>query len=390
MINKLQKKFILMTMFFVGIVIFGILAFLCIQSYERNEILIDRSLAWSLQLKQQEYEGSMLPSYTLIYNDRTDSFVLLGDERYVQFDVDALKRKINALPYDMKKEENGIIMKKHALEQGYICGIVDASVLKEQFSQLLSRCIGVFLISMGIFFSAVYFISRWIIVPVRRTWDAQKRFIADASHELKTPLTIILADSELLLEKDPDDPWLISLHEEAERMKKLIYDLLELARFDALPVHQSELVDLSQLCEKIALGMEEQAYDKKVMIDEHIEEDVFIHADPEDMHRLAALLLDNAVKYTPPGKTVSIRLTKKDHRFILRFSNPGTLSREQLAHIFERFYKADESRKNDGSFGLGLAIASETARRNKFELNADCRDGEVIFTVTGKTNNIVK
>lgn len=134
MINKLQKKFILMTMFFVGIVIFGILAFLCIQSYERNEILIDRSLAWSLQLKQQEYEGSMLPSYTLIYNDRTDSFVLLGDERHVQFDVDALKRKIDALPYDMKKEENGMVMKKHALEQGYICGIVDASVLKEQFS----------------------------------------------------------------------------------------------------------------------------------------------------------------------------------------------------------------------------------------------------------------
>lgn len=390
MIRRLQKQFIFMTMFFLGIVVGAILILQCVQAYERNEEEIEHCMDWCLELTTQEKEGPTLPSYTLVFNERTESYVLLGDRRYQGYDVESIRNEMDFLTYDEMIEKEGVYYEKKATVQGYIGGVVDASVLTKQFKQLVTRSFLIFVGSMIVFFLAVYSMSKWIVAPVQETWDAHKRFIADASHELKTPLTIILADSELLLEKHPDDPWLASLHEEATRMKQLIYSLLELARYDALPTSVKERFDLSAMCEKISLGLEEYAYEKKVLIEESFEPHILIDGEKENMHRLISLLFDNAIKYAPEESMIHVRLVNKDHHFLFTIENKGHLSSEQMQHIFDRFYKTDESRKKDGSYGLGLAIAKEIAQRNRVSLQVDSKNEKVVFSVYGKSFNTVK
>ncbi len=173
-------------------------------------------------------------------------------------------------------------------------------------------------------------------------------------------------------------------------MQRLIYDLLALARYDALPQAKPEPVDLSNLCQTIALEAYERAYAHRVLIEEDIESNVLAFCEPEDAHRLVALLVDNAVKYAPDQGVVSIRLKRKDHRFQLDVENPGTLTPEQMAHVFDRFYKADPSRKKDGSYGLGLSIAKEIASRNKLALSVTCQAGAITFSVRGKSYKNVR
>lgn len=390
MIKRLQKQFILMTMFFLGIVVGAILILQCVQTYERNKEEIEYCMDWCLELTTQEKKAPTLPSYTLIFDNVTDSYMLLGDRRYQGYDVESIRSEMDFLTYDEMVEKEGVYYEKKATVQGYIGGVVDASVLIKQFKLLVTRSVLIFAGSMAVFFLAVYSMSKWIVAPVQETWDAHKRFIADASHELKTPLTIILADSELLLDKYPNNPWLASLYEEASRMKQLIYSLLELARYDALPTSPKERFDLSSMCEKISLGLEEYAYEKKVLIEESFEPNILIDAEKENTHRLISLLFDNAIKYAPEESSIRVCLVNKEHHFLFTIENRGHLSSEQMKHIFDRFYKTDESRKKDGSYGLGLAIAKEIAQRNRMSLQVDSKNEKVVFSIYGKSFNTVK
>lgn len=390
MIKQLQKKFIWMTMFFLGALLFVVLFLLCEQTAVRNEDEIRRALSWCLEATGSSAQVPALPSYTLLYDAPSDSYVLLGDRRNTLYDVESLRQMTDDMPYNSVERKDGVYLEKQRTRQGYIAGLVDASVLHAQYQNLISRSVVLFFGTMGVLFAAVWAMSRWIVRPVQEAWDAHKRFIADASHELKTPLTIILADCELLQAGDPENAWLHSLHEEALRMQRLIYDLLALARYDALPQAKPEPVDLSNLCQTIALEAYERAYAHRVLIEEDIESNVLAFCEPEDAHRLVALLVDNAVKYAPDQGVVSIRLKRKDHRFQLDVENPGTLTPEQMAHVFDRFYKADPSRKKDGSYGLGLSIAKEIASRNKLALSVTCQAGAITFSVRGKSYKNVR
>jgi signal transduction histidine kinase len=219
---------------------------------------------------------------------------------------------------------------------------------------------------------ALFFVSlilaNYAIRPVERAWLAQQQFIADASHELKTPLTVILANKGIL-SAHPDTlvseqvQWIQNTQDEANRMKGLVENMLELAKGD-IPREKIVFgrVNLSDIITNSLLIFEPVAFEKKVMLISDVVSNLEIHGDEERLRRLTAILLDNAIKYAGENGSVTVRLRSSGTHRTLSVSNTGqTIPAKHLDKIFDRFYREDESRRFDdeGSFGLGLAIARQ-------------------------------
>lgn len=240
---------------------------------------------------------------------------------------------------------------------------------------------------LGLSFLLAYLVAK----PVERAWQQQSRFVADASHELKTPLTAILANVSILRahrqEGGEGDKWLGYIDDEATRMKRLTEDLLYLARADAdrhLPRRHGP-VCLSEAVWGAVLPLESVAYEQGKTLEYTVADGLWVRGDGEQLRRLCTILTDNALKYCGEGGFVCVSLSAAGGKAVLEVRNGGTpIDPKDLPHLFERFYRADGARSRDtGGFGLGLSLASEILRAHKggVEVHSDARRGTV-FTVT--------
>ncbi len=229
--------------------------------------------------------------------------------------------------------------------------------------------------------------------PVQEAWDSQKRFIADASHELKTPLTVILANNSILEANVRDGKtlqWIDSTRYEAERMQKLIEEMLFLAKSDEGGYKMSlGEVDISETAEQCCLSFEPVAFDQNVFIDTEIEPDVMLTTDLSMVEKVFGVLLDNAVKHSEKGGSVLFSLSSDVRSVRISVSNKGEpIPEENIEHVFERFYKAESSRTADSAksgFGLGLAIAHDIVEKlgGSISVRSTAEEGTV-FTVVLK------
>ena len=245
----------------------------------------------------------------------------------------------------------------------------------------------------------VFFISLLLsglaIRPVKRSWRQQHQFVADASHELKTPLTVILANNNIIMSHKDDtvesqEKWLNSTKEEAEHMSKLVGDLLFLAKSDGeqSPVVFSE-VDLSDICENVSLQFDPVAFEKGLNLTCDVQPGITMQGDGTQLNQLVRIFLDNACKYTPEGGDIALRLAKNGPQTILSVTNTGDpIPKEDLDHLFERFYRVDEARtrtSSEGGYGLGLAIAKTITERHGGTVSVESTAGKgTVFTVTFK------
>lgn len=240
------------------------------------------------------------------------------------------------------------------------------------------------------------FFSRWAMKPVRMSIKQQQQFTADASHELKTPLTVILANTAIL-KSQPDArvedqmQWVESTHLEAERMQLLVNDMLALSRPDSQKQNfATERVDFSDLVEGEVLQFESVAFELGVDIDSDICEDAMVEGNAERLGRMVATLIDNACKYAGEGRGVQIALTRTPSngtrgKVELKVHNDGpAIPEEDLPHIFDRFYRADKVRTSaKGGYGLGLAIGQEIAHEHDGMIEAVSSEATgTTFTVT--------
>ena len=229
-------------------------------------------------------------------------------------------------------------------------------------------------------------LTKWIIKPVQESFDKQKQFIADASHELKTPLAVIMASSEAL-ESNPDETkWLENIKSESERMNKLISDLLELAKSEEVDDKSEFAVgNLSKLVEKSVLTFEGIMFEKGITLDYSIDENIEIEMNEFKITQLVSILLDNAIKHSDKGGIITVEL-KKDKDTVLTVSNTGEgIPKGEEEKIFERFYRADESRnRNDNRYGLGLAIAKNIALSHNATICAYSENGITTFKTVFK------
>ncbi len=219
---------------------------------------------------------------------------------------------------------------------------------------------------IGIFLFC-YFYSRNAIAPVKASFIQQQELVANASHELKTPLTIIRTNLDLIQSDEnatikDNAKWLESTNEQVNRMNTLILDMLELSRLDASKNHRMrEQISLNDYLQGTILSFEAPCYEKNIALDFIADENLSIMASVEELEKLSTILLDNAIKYTPDNGKITVKLQKARQRrqAILSFTNTGEgIPSEHLDRIFERFYKVDPSHKEThNSFGLGLSIA---------------------------------
>ena len=236
------------------------------------------------------------------------------------------------------------------------------------------------------------FIANLSLKPVERAWEQQQNFIGDASHELKTPLTVILTNGNILMAHQDDTireqrKWVESTNEEAVHMKDLVDKLLILAKTDNMQKNKMfSAVDLSDLAMRLALQFEPVAYEKGVLIRTDIESGVTIIGDQTALNQIIHILLDNAVKYAGIGGEVDLSLKRRQNSVYLTAHNTGApIPPEDLPHIFERFYRSDKARTAGGGYGLGLAICKNLAELHKAEITAASNETNgTVFTVKFK------
>ncbi|MCD8098178.1 MAG: HAMP domain-containing histidine kinase [Lachnospiraceae bacterium] len=233
----------------------------------------------------------------------------------------------------------------------------------ESMLEFMLMLIVVFLLVMLIF----YFISRrlagFAAQPVEASNAREKRFIADVSHDLKTPLTVILANSSILQSNasstvEEQMKWVESTQQATRDMQGIVEELLTISSVESLETAlQMTSVDFSAAAERCALQMESVAYERGVVLDTQIEEELWVQANQDYLQRVIGSLMENALKHEPDGGSISAQLAAEAGHVVFTVSNPhGFIAPEDMPHIFERFYRADKTRTGEGH-GLGLAIA---------------------------------
>ena len=225
-------------------------------------------------------------------------------------------------------------------------------------------------------------ITNWIIKPVNDSFNRQKEFICDASHELKTPLSVIIASGEAM-EVDNDKKWLNNILIEANKMNKLVSDLLKLASTERVETFNFKDGNLSQVVTIEALTFEGRAYERGILFNLLIEDDIFIRFDSDSISRLVSILLDNAIEHSDDNESIDIILKNNGDNVKLLVINKGdVIEKGEEDKIFERFYRSDKSRnRNSNRFGLGLSIAKNIVISHNGSIRAYSKDGKTYFEV---------
>ena len=239
-----------------------------------------------------------------------------------------------------------------------------------------------FLICEMVIFTFTYLITKWIITPVSKSFEKQKTFVADASHELKTPLSVMIASADAYF-NDKEDKWVHNMKNESERMIKLVTELLDLAKTDGEQDIMMEENNLSDIIESSILTFESLFYENKIKLKYDIESNIKMLCNENLITELMSILIDNAIKHSSELGNVSVNLSKKNKQIVLEVKNKGLpIKKEDEEKIFERFYKVDASRnRNSNNYGLGLAIAKNIVERHNGEISAHSESGYTTFKV---------
>ena len=237
-------------------------------------------------------------------------------------------------------------------------------------------------VALVLFFFLSVFLARKIVNPLEESYQKQKQFISDAGHELKTPVSVVSANAELLSREIGDNQWLQNIQYENERMGMLVGQLLDLARTENI-TPQMEHIDFSRLVAGEALPFESVAFEKGLVINSNITNGIGVEGNSTQLKQIVSILLDNALRHSKEQGEVWLSLTKEHGFAKLSVINKGDeIPAEQREQIFERFYRVDTARNGeDKHYGLGLAIAKSIATSHKGDIAVRCFDGFVEFKV---------
>lgn len=428
MMNKLRRKFIATNMILVSIVLFAVFAVQTFSTYQRAKDQVNRATVQALEwIKRAE-----LPSFEFVpkrdgqppeedrLHERPDgeragkSFAFIPVFA-VEIDVNGQIVTLQAGPGSTITRENAQALVDEAMTQSDRQGDLPGQNITYLYLQEMPRRFFAFadnssvgqavgnqlLVSLLISAAALlafYLISRFLarlsLRPVERAWEQQRQFVADASHELKTPLAVILANADIISAHpaetvESQGKWLGYIREEAQRMRALVEDLLFLAKSDAqkLPLHLQQ-VRLSELVTASLLSFEPVAFEAGVTLSENVSPGVVLQGDKGQLRRLVVILLDNAVKYAGAQGMVDVTLSENQGKAQLAVHNTGpAIPAEHLPHLFERFYRSDAARdRESGGYGLGLAIAKSVAETHggKISVVSAPQDGTTFTVQFGK------
>ena len=385
MIRKLRWKITGVTLLVSALVLTAVFA--CVYLFSRNNI----AESYEYQLRQAVVSGTsearvpcfvaeVLPSGTVRVS---------GSNYYDLQDEDTLLPLVSAaLSADA---DSGVLRTQHMryfrLEGALTVRIafMDSTFEQATLRVLVRSCLLIGAAALLVLFGLSWLLSGFVTRPVARTWQNQQQFLSDASHELKTPLTVILSSADLLkTSAQPEQrQYVDNISVESRRMKALVEDMLTLSRTESGRAAPFEPLDLSDLVTDAALRFEPVAFEAGHPLQYDIQNGASLSGDRQQLDQLLDILLDNAVKYAAKDAPIRLTLDISGKNAVLAVENPGDpIPPDKLPHLFDRFYRVDDARTGAGGFGLGLAIAQQIVRRHKGAITAASDARATRFTVT--------
>lgn len=386
MIKKLQIKIISIIMIIITIMLFAILGTVVLSTY----MDIQRESIQTL-LDIPNTSGKPLTPYITIKVDHRSSYMLVEGKYYEDNDIDFVK-----LVYEVNRTSDsmGILpkyklryLKEHSIDYD-IYTFTDITNEILAMNSLIKSSIISGICSYFIFFIITVLLVKFITHPIETAWNQQKQFVGDASHELKTPLTVILTNAELL--EDPESTetdrkkYASNIHSMSLQMRGLVEQLLDLARTDNNNLKASfERLSLSELSDTEVMMFEPSFFEKDLLLNADIHSDIYVYGSSSHIKQAIDILLDNAIKYTTDKGHVSVCLKNTGYgKCQFSVESEGTpLSKQDIKNIFKRFYRIDTSRSMNGSYGLGLSIAWNIMKQHGGKIFAEAKKSSNVFVL---------
>ena len=249
-------------------------------------------------------------------------------------------------------------------------------------NRFLLTSLGIAAGGLAMVFLLLMFLSKQIVKPISESYEKQKQFITDAGHELKTPLTIISADTDVLEMKHGPNEWTQDIRLQTNRLTELTNDLIYLSKMEEEKNRlQMSLFSLSDLAEELVQSFQTLARAQRKAFTNRIQPELAIHGDERAIGQVISILLDNALKYSQPDGKISLTLEKRGRHICLEvYNTTASISRENLDKLFDRFYRTDPSRNSQtGGYGIGLSIAKAIVTAHKGEITAASKDGKSLL-----------
>ncbi len=372
MLKKLRRQFVCFTMIVVTVllcVVFGLVYHSTKVSLEHHSLQLMGQLRDDFrhpELYPDHHNKIQLP-YFILQIDLEGNIDTYASSYSEPADADFFHKVAQEALASPKKvgilNEHHLRFSRESGPSGITIVFADISSEQATLRGLTTNCVFIGIVCLLAFLGLSFLLAWWGTKPVEEAWSQQKQFVADASHELKTPLTVILTNAELLqtpqLSPDARNQCASNILTMTHQMRGLVENLLELARVDngTLKTHFVE-VELGQLVQDSVLPFEPVYFERNLKLSVHTEDGIFVSGSENHLRQVLEILLDNAQKYSSDCGSVGIRLTRQGGHCLLSVSNPGDpISKENLENIFKRFYRVDKARSMNHSYGLGLPIA---------------------------------
>jgi len=328
--------------------------------------------------------------YTFIL-DRNNNIIHKISHNENSFDNKIIDKanRIIANNYNSKIKINSLYFSdtSYNFQFGEYLVIVDTSNIRYRLSSLLLISIILLVLSEMLVYYVSKKITKWITAPVEETFNKQKDFIADASHELKTPLAVMMASIDCIEVNKKNEKYINNIKSESDRMNNLITKLLDLSKSESRTNKELYTMNnLSKIIEKRSLVFESLAFENNVSIDTQIEKDVMLKCNKNEIDEVVSILVDNAIKHSYKNSRILVNLYKDKNNIILDIINNGKdIPADECDKIFERFYRSDKSRNRETNrYGLGLAIAKNIVNNHEGQIKAFSKDNFTTFRVTFK------
>lgn len=391
-IKKQRINYTVTTTLIAAIFLFVVLGGLFGVVYGSNDVFINRALEKALADPEHYNDGvanDLRCIFIYKYNDGTKPYIDGKVDVYGDDATDIILKAITVGDGKFEHNDMHFIVANRQYPNGTLFALIDRTSYHKQLANtaimvaLLYCCSVVFVALLALLSSAR------LLSPVASAMTKQRDLIANASHELKTPLTII-ATNLSVIKSEPDstvkdnEKWISSISSQLVRMRDLVNSMLELSKLEQSELQKQD-VDFSEISEGACLEFEATCFEKNVKLITEIQPDLHVYGEPKSLERLVVILLDNAIKYSGDNGKVGVRLFLDSKRVRLSVMNTGEcISKEDAKHVFDRFYRTDGARQNKDSqsFGLGLSIASATVKAHCGEIDCHGIEGKgTVFDV---------
>ena len=388
MINKLKKKIFWIIQITLSIIVLGVTTSFTILSY-KNTIA-------SSNMFMDRLEGRKEEKHKETSEPRNLNLDLEGVYR-VAINNNTLTKQSENIPDSIKKYAFEIVNSNfdEGIIGNYIYKVRNIAnnskeitlIESESAINRLKNTIIISIATTGLGIIIIYIIakriSKTIVKPVEDSFEKQKQFVSDASHELKTPLAVIEANADVLQNQVGENKWISYIQSEVQSMNKLVNDLLVLAKIENTNMSNNQKFDLSKEVQMAVSVFESLIYEKNIKLETNINEGIDFNGDKEDIKHIVSIILDNAIKHTEENGKIIVNTLKEKNNVKIEIKNQGEpIPEEEREKIFERFYRVDKARnRNEKRYGLGLSIAKGIVEKYNGSIYAISKDGFTSFVV---------